>query len=182
MNPPQMSLITSTFTNLHPKWGDIMGSNDQAFGMVPNLLEYVIEGIRGKTIAAIGIITYSTHVVQYLYAPRVHTDLGGTPISIIGNVSNNLGKLTCIIMPLASLKFFPCINPKDNAALTPYRDDFENDILKNTRWHSATTPTIGFLLPNFFIIYFGQNTPTGNIANNDVNMCLSKLGAGMTPG
>ena len=173
-----MSLTTTTFTNLHPKRGDITGSPEQAFGTVPTLMDYVIGGIKGNTIAAIGMIALGTHEIQYLYAPRVHTDLGGEPISNIGNVSNNQGEYTCVMMPLASLRFFTCITEKADASLVPYGDDFDADGLKNTKWHAAATPIVGFLLPNFFIIYFGQDTPTGNIANDDVKMKLSALGQG----
>ena len=119
MNMLQMSSTISTFTNLHPKWGDITGSNNQAFGTVANLLEYVIVGIKGKTIAAIGMIVHGTRAVQYLYAPCIHINLGGKPISIIRNASNKLCKFTCVIMFLASLKFFPYNTPKDNAPLVP---------------------------------------------------------------
>ena len=87
-----MSSTASTFTNLHPMRGDIMGSTDQAFGMVDTLVDYVIRESRGKTIVAIGMIAHGTCIVQYLCAPRVHTDLGGKPISIIGNASNNPGE------------------------------------------------------------------------------------------
>ena len=49
----------------------------------------------------------------------------------------------------------------------------------NTKWHSATTPTVRFLLiPNFFIINFGQNTPMGDITSDDMKIHLSELGTG----
>ena len=88
----------------------------------------------GKTIAAIGMIAHGTCVVQYLYTPHIHVDLGGKPISIIGNTSDKLGKFMCVIMSLASLKFSPCITPKDDATLITYGDEFDN-ILVNTKWH-----------------------------------------------
>ena len=64
MSPLQMSPTTSTFTNLHPKRGDITGSPDQAFGTVPSLMDYVIGGIKGKAIVAIGMIAHSTRNIQ----------------------------------------------------------------------------------------------------------------------
>ena len=120
-----MSSTAVTFTTLHPIRGDITGSADQAFGTVDTLVDYVIGGIKGKTIAAIGMIAHGTRAVQYLYAPRVHTNLGGKPISIIGNASNNPGEFTCVMMSLASMKFFLHITAKDDAALHPYGDEFE---------------------------------------------------------
>ena len=32
--------------------------------------------------------------------------------------------------------------------------------------------------PNFFILYFGQKTPTGDITSDDVKMAFSTLGKG----
>ena len=173
-----MSSTITTFTNLHPKWGDITCTNDQTFGKVANLMEYVIGGIRGKTIVATGMIAHGTCDIQYLYAPCIHVNLGGKPISIIDNASNKLGKFPCIVLPISSLKLLPCITSKDDATLIAYRDEFENNTLVNTKWHLANTPTARFLIPNFFIIYFGKNTPTGDITLDDVKMRLSKLGTG----
>ena len=37
---------------------------------------------------------------------------------------------------------------------------------------------VGFLLPNFFIVYFGQKPPIGDITSEDVNMAFSNVGMG----
>ena len=72
-----MSSPPTHYTDLTPKRGDITGSNDQAFGKGKNVLSYVIGGIKAKTIAAIGTCAPGSSIVQYLYAPRIHHDLGG---------------------------------------------------------------------------------------------------------
>ena len=37
---------------------------------------------------------------------------------------------------------------------------------------------MGLLLPNFFILYFGQKPPTGDIMSEDANMAFLKVGMG----
>ena len=108
-----MSSTPAYYTDLFPKCRDISGSNKQAFGKGKDVLSYIIGGIKSNTIAAIGTIAPGTSIVQYLFAPKIHHDLGGTPKLIIGNASNKLGEFSCVAMPLASLKLFGCITSKD---------------------------------------------------------------------
>ena len=80
-----MTSIPSSYTNLFPKRGDIMGTSDQAFGCVKGVLTYLIGGIKAKTIAAIGTIAPGTTIVQYQFTPTIHHDLGSVPKMIIGS-------------------------------------------------------------------------------------------------
>ena len=90
-----------------------------------------------------------------------------------------MGEYTCVSIPLTSLMLFPCISSKEDAeGQIAFGDEFHPNYLVSTTWHKAGTPTVGFLLPNFFIIYFGQSTPTGTITSDDVKMDLTKLGIG----
>ena len=74
-----MSSTPTHYTDLYPKRGDISGSNDQAFGKGKDVFSYVIGGIKAKTIVAIGTIALGSSIVQYLYAPKIHHELGGEP-------------------------------------------------------------------------------------------------------
>jgi hypothetical protein len=58
----------------------------QAFGKGKDVLSHFIRGIRANTIAAIGTVAPGTSNVQYLFAPKIHHDLGGAPKSIVGNM------------------------------------------------------------------------------------------------
>ena len=90
---------------------------------------------------------------------------------IIGNASNKLGEFSCVAVNLASLKLFGCITQKDKVdTMMPYKSDFENIDLINTDWHNSGKTYVGLLLPNFFILYFGQKPPTGHITSDDVKM------------
>ena len=103
---PSMSTIPSLYTELFPKRGDVTGSNDQAFGKGEDVFDYVIGGIKANTIAAVGTIALGTTTVQYLFAPKIHYDLGGIPKMLIGNNSNKPGEFSCMALPLYSLKLF----------------------------------------------------------------------------
>ena len=77
------------------------------------------------------------------------------------------------------LKAFGCIISKTNAeSALKHGLDLENDMLGNTDWQNSTTTYVGYLLPNFFIIYFGQKPPIGNITKDDLKMAFGNLGLG----
>ena len=107
-----MSTVPYLYTELFPKRGDITGSNAQAFGKGKDVFDYIIGGIKANTIVAVGTIAPGTTIVQYLFAPKIHYDLGGTPKTLIGNASNKLGEFRCVALPLSSLKLFRCITKK----------------------------------------------------------------------
>ena len=156
-----MSLTPSIFTGLYPKRGDITGNFEQAFGKVSTLNAYIIGGISSKSVAAIGIIAWGMYTLQYLFAPQVNCDLGGTPIAIIGNVSNTMGEFSCITLPLSSFKFFYCIASKTTVdGVLPYGTELSYDLLSNTDWQGSPTEKVGLLVPNFHFIYFGQKVTT----------------------
>ena len=81
-----MTSTPSPYTDLFPKRGDITGLSNQAFGEVKSVISYVLGGIKANTaLAAIGIIAPGTTIVQYLFAPKIHYNLGGVPNKIIGS-------------------------------------------------------------------------------------------------
>ena len=82
-------------------------------------------------------------------------------------------------IPLASLKLFACIAEKEKLdTLLKYLLDLDNEALANTDWFDTTEKYVCALLPNFFILYFGQNPPTGDIMSDNVKMAFSTLGKG----
>ena len=55
----------------------------------------------------------------------------------------------------------------------------ENKALANMQWFdSPNKKYVCALLPNFFILYFGQKPPTGDITSDDVKMQFATLGKG----
>ena len=104
-----MSSSPTHYTDLNPKRGDITGSNNQAFGIGEDAVSYIIGGIKAETIAAIGTCSLGSSIVQYLYAPRIHHNLGGEPKLIIGNSSNKMGEFSCVYIPLTDMRLFVCM-------------------------------------------------------------------------
>jgi hypothetical protein len=47
-----------------------------------------------------------------------------------------------------------------------------------TDWNDFEEPTIGTLIPNFFITYFGQDLSHGNISDDKIKAKLVRLGTG----
>ena len=86
-----MTSISTLYKKLLPKGPDIPGTKDQAFGHKLNFWDYVIGAINAKNVAAINMVSPGSLLVQYLCGPKIHTDLAGTPLAIIGNASNKIG-------------------------------------------------------------------------------------------
>jgi hypothetical protein len=57
-------------------------------------------------------------------------------------------------------------------------DDMPTDWLIKTNWKDFEEPIVGTLIPNFFIAYFGQVLPHGNISDNEIKAKLVRLGTG----
>jgi hypothetical protein len=55
---------------------------------------------------------------------------------------------------------------------------FASDLLTNTEWKNLSDAIIGVLFPNFFIVYFRQDFPKGDISSDDIKVNFAKLGAG----
>ncbi len=63
--------------------------------------------------------------------------------------------------------------PGHSSTITP----FALVLLTNTEWDNSSDGIIGVLFPNFFIVYFGQNFPKGDISPDDIKVNFAKLGA-----
>ncbi len=64
-----------------------------------------------------------------------------------------------------------------NSNLTP-GDDMPTVWLSKTDWKDFVNPIIGTLIPNFFITYFGQSLPHGDIGDGEIMDKLVYLGSG----
>ncbi len=56
--------------------------------------------------------------------------------------------------------------------------DLPKESLFKTNWNNFEEPIVGTLIPNFFITYFGQDLPHGNISDNEIKAKLVCLGTG----
>ena len=60
----------------------------------------------------------------------------------------------------------------------PYLLALKNKALANTDWFDTREQYVAVLLPNFFILYFGQKPPTGDIMSDYVKMAFTTIGTG----
>jgi hypothetical protein len=168
----------TTYTACFPKRPDIMGAPNQIF-QFNNFLEHLIGGIKTNTISAIRTINPGSLYTQYLYAPKIHFNLAGEPIAFIGNSSNKMGEFSLIKIDVMSICLFPYIKDKATMDISlNHGDDLPKESLSKTDWNDFKEPIVGTLIPNFFITYFGQDLPHGNISDDDIKAKPVRLGTG----
>ncbi len=86
-----MSTPATHYTKLSPKRGDLTGSPDQAYNLLPaKYFNHILGGIGASTIAALGTVAPGSYNLSYIYAPQVYTDLSGNFIGFIGNASKKM--------------------------------------------------------------------------------------------
>ncbi len=146
--------------------------------------KYLLGGISAGSIVALGTIA-SGGSFQYFYMPQIHHDLGGEPIGIVGTLSNKIGEFSCIYITLGDFKCFPFVEAMASMSeLLKHTDNTQllSEHLKFTKdWKSFVDPIRGTFLPNFFIVYFGQEIPQGSISSDDVKTAMAKMGPGYAP-
>ncbi len=166
----------TTYTASFLKRPNITGAPNQVFKF-NNFLDHLIGGIKANTTSAIGTINPGSLCTQYLYAPQIHFNLAGKPIAFIGNLSNKMGKFSLIKIDIMSICLFPYI--KDKATMDVslnHGEYFPKESLSKTDWNDFERPILGTLIPNFFITYFGQDLPHGNISDHEIKAKLVRLG------
>jgi hypothetical protein len=177
-----MISAVTLYTKSLTKRPDIMGTKDQAFGHKKNFLNYLVGAIKAKTVAAIGMVSPGNLLVQYLYGPKVHTDLAGKPLAIVGNTSNKLGEFSLGMLPLSTVKMFISILGKggdvNTLNLIEHGDDIPDEFRKDTSWYNTAETHVGMVLPNIFLIYFGQDIPYGLVTSDDTKLAFERLGTG----
>jgi hypothetical protein len=90
-----------------------------------------------------------------------------------------MGEFSLIKIDVTSIGLFPYI--KDKATMDVslnHGDDLPKESLSKTDWNDFEEPIIGTLIPNFFITYFGQDLPHGDICDDEIKAKLVCLGTG----
>ena len=91
-----------------------------------------------------------------------------------------MGEFSCVYISLSDFKFFPYVEATSTMnELLKHTDvtPFASEHLSYTRdLKDLTDPVRGTFLPNFFIVYFGQEIPQGCISNNDEKTAMAKMG------
>jgi hypothetical protein len=174
-----MSITANTpYTASFPKRPNIRGAPNQVFKF-NNFLDCLIGGIKANTISAIRTINLGSLCTLFPYAPQIHFNLDGNPIAFIGKSSNKMGEFSLIKINVTSNHLFPYI--KDEATMDGslnHGDDLPAELLSETDWKDFKEPIVGTLIPNFFITYFGQVPPHGDISDDKIKAKLMRLDTG----
>ncbi len=88
-----------------------------------------------------------------------------------------MGEFSLIKINVTSIPLFPYI--KDKATMDKslnHGDDLPAELLSKNDWKDFEEPIVGTLIPNFFVTYFGQVLPHGNISYDKIKAKLMRLG------
>jgi hypothetical protein len=151
-----------------------MGSFAKDFGTM------VLKLIQTKTIAALGMVTPGSTTLQYLFDLMIHHDLTRNPTTIIRNSSNKQGEFSLVKVDIASFRLFFFLGPECTFdTLLPHGDELTEELLTDTTDLKAfNEPNVTTLVPNFFVIYYGQKVPHGNITTDKHKAKMIKLVTG----
>jgi hypothetical protein len=176
MNTP--SFFTESLTK-HP---EVTGTPNQVFSFAEDFGTgtMVLKLIHTKTIAALGTVTPGSTTLQYLFNLMIHHDLTGNPTTIIGNSSNKQGEFSLVKVNIAYFRLFPYLGPKRTFdTLLPHGDELTEELLNDTTdLKSFKEPIVATLIPNFFVIYYGQKVLHGNITSDKLKAKMIKQGTG----
>jgi hypothetical protein len=153
---------------------------DQVIFFVKDFGTMVLKLIQTKTIAALGTVTPGSTTLQYLFDPMIHHDLTGNPTTIIGNSSIKQGAFSLVKVDIASFCLYPYIGPEHTFdTLLPHSDELTEELLNDTtNLKSFDEPIIATLVPNFFVLYYGQKVLHSNITTDKLKAKMIKLGTG----
>jgi hypothetical protein len=118
--------------------------------------------------------------MQYLFDLMIHHDLTGNPTTIIGNSSNKQGEFSLVKINIASFCLFPYLGSKGTFdTLLPHGNKLTVKLLDDlTDLKSFEEPIVATLVPNFFVVYYGQKVPNGDIPIDELKAKMIKLGTG----
>jgi hypothetical protein len=170
----------SFFTELLPKRPEVMGTPNQVFFFAKDFGTMVLKLIHTKTITALGTVTPGSTTLQYLFNLMIHHYLTGNPTTIISNSSNRQEEFSLVKVNIASFRLFPYLGPEHTFdTLLPHSEELTEELLDDTtHLKSFEEPIVATLVPNFFIIYYGQKVPHGNITPDKLKATMIKLGTG----
>jgi hypothetical protein len=110
----------------------------------------------------------------------IHHDLTGNPTTIIGNSSNKQEEFSLVKVDIAFFHLYSYLGlERTFDTLLPHSDELTDELLNDTTdLKSFEEPIVTTLVPNFFVIYYGQNVLHGNITTEELKAKMIKLGTG----
>ena len=113
--------------------------------------------------------------------PKSTMTWGGGPMGCVGNSSNKYGNFSCVYLIIKFFSLFPCIAPRtamDARLIYPNIQPLNKSIFSDITWNDHQGKLIGTVLSNFFIIYFSQDIPQGEISSDNVKTNFAKMSEG----
>ena len=89
------------FSMSKPKHPEVTGAKDQVF-VIENISDHITKAIKSGNVSALVTVNQDTELV-YIVDPRLHCDLAGTPIEVVGNASDVQGEFTMIKAKLSTI-------------------------------------------------------------------------------
>ncbi len=90
-----------------------------------------------------------------------------------------MGEFSLIKIDVTFIRLFPYIKDKATMDISlNHGDNLPKELLSKTNWNDFEEPVVGTLIPNFFITYFGQDLPHGDISDDEIKAKLVCLGTG----
>jgi hypothetical protein len=174
MNPP------SFFTESLPKHPEVTGTPNKVFSFAKDFGTMVLKLIQTKTIAALCTVTTQSTTLRYLFNPLTHHRPDCKSNHHHRKFSNKQGEFSLVKVDTASFRLFPYIGPERTFdTLLPHGDVLTEELLNDTTdLKSFDEPIVATLVPNFFVIYYGQKVPHGNITTDKLKAKMIKLGTG----
>ena len=74
--------------------------------------------------------------------------------------------------------FVSVVKKGGNTNLLEHCDDIPNKFCKDTKLYDSPAAHVGMVLPNIFLIYFGQDIPLGPIMSDDTKLAFECLWSG----
>ena len=143
--------MTNSYSTMRARRADVTGSSLQVYSS-PEITDSLVKAIQAGHVSAIGSTDINTNLV-YIINPRVHTDLDGKPIDIVGNASDTKNEFSLVRVSIQSLGYFIVIGEQDDLPADMIGPEAINeDCLATTSFTELTVKAA--LMPNWVCFLF----------------------------
>ena len=154
---------------------NVTGSHLQVYSS-PKLTDAIVKAIQAGHVSAIGSTNINTNLV-YIINPRVHINLEGKPINIVGNASDPKNKFLLVRVSIQSLGYFIVIGEQTGLPAEMIGAKAINeDCIAETSFTGTTVKAA--LMPNWVCFHFGGPLVYGELREEECMLKIEGLGPG----
>lgn len=77
-----------------------------------HFVKSMVAAIDAGTVAALATINLGSAYIQYIFSPKVHKNLEGKPVAIVGNSSNTIDEYSLLRIDISCLQSFIAIDKR----------------------------------------------------------------------